>query len=86
MIAGLAIVAGAVLVAGWLHFLFFGRLVDGTVRLISAGGTVEVAWAGIVLGRMWKPEPSWIDRMGRALGVAAILAAFLAFFQFGLLP
>jgi hypothetical protein len=82
-IAGFAIVVGGVLVAGWLHFLFFGRLIDGTVKLTSAGGTVALAWAGMALCRQWRAEPSWIDRIGRSLGVAAILSALLALARYG---
>ncbi|WP_435008445.1 hypothetical protein P12x_005655 [Tundrisphaera lichenicola] len=37
------------------------------------------AWLALWLGRKWRPEPSWIDRMGRALGLywIVLLAWFL---------
>jgi hypothetical protein len=29
---------------------------------------VLVAWLVLVLNNMWRPEPSWVDRLGRAMG------------------
>jgi hypothetical protein len=37
------------------------------------GAWVVVAWTTLALARAWRPEPSWIDRSGRVLGVVAIL-------------
>lgn len=52
----------------WIEF--------GVVQLASAtmfgGFGVFVAWAGIALDGRWRPEKSWVDRMGRALGVCWI--------------
>jgi hypothetical protein len=31
------------------------------------------AWFALFLARRWRPEPSWIDRMGRALGLYWII-------------
>ena len=67
-VAGLAVTFGLILVAGWMHFLFFGRLIDGTVTPIAVGGTVALAWTCLALVRRWEAEPSWVDRMGRLLG------------------
>ena len=38
------------------------------------------AWLALILARKWRPEPSWIDRMGRVLGLYWIvqLLALLA--------
>lgn len=83
-VAALAVVAGSVIVSGWLHFFFFGRIIDGTVRTIAAGSTVALAWAGMALARQWKAEPSWIDRLGRFLGMTAISAGLLAFVKWGI--
>jgi hypothetical protein len=38
-----------------------------------AGTWVAVAWTTLALARAWRPEPSWIDRSGRILGVVVIL-------------
>lgn len=35
----------------------------------SVGIAVAVTWIILVLGRWWRPEPSWIDRAGRLLGL-----------------
>jgi hypothetical protein len=83
-IAGLAVTLGLIWVTGWLHRLFFGRLIDGTVTPIAVGGTVALAWAGLALGRRWEAEPSWVDRMGRLLGAMAIAVAMIACSVFGI--
>jgi len=41
------------------------------------GLAVLVAWMTLLVGRRWRAEPSWVDRLGRTLGVFWILAAFL---------
>lgn len=33
-------------------------------------GAVGLAWLGLGLSRAWPSEPTWIDRLGRLLGVA----------------
>jgi hypothetical protein len=35
----------------------------------EAGFAVAASWLVLILGRRWRPEPSWIDRLGRAVGV-----------------
>jgi hypothetical protein len=42
---------------------------------------VPGAWLGLFLARKWRPEPSWIDRMGRALGLywIILLCAFFGY-------
>jgi hypothetical protein len=52
---------------------------------ISLGLAVLVSWLTLIAGRRWRPEPSWVDRLGRALGISWILLAiasplFLLFF------
>lgn len=32
------------------------------------GPSVAIAWAVLVISGRWRPESSWIDRMGRAIG------------------
>jgi hypothetical protein len=38
------------------------------------GFGVLIAWTTLALARCWQPEPSWIDRSGRVLGVVWIIA------------
>ena len=83
-VAGLAIIFGQVWVTGWLHRLFFGRLNDPTVTAIAVGGTVTLAWALLALSRKWEAERSWVDRLGRLLGVAAIVTGAVAYSVFGI--
>ena len=33
------------------------------------GFVVAASWATLAVGRRWRAEPGWIDRLGRALGV-----------------
>jgi hypothetical protein len=35
--------------------------------------TAPLAWALLIATRRWNPEPSWIDRLGRILGVLGIV-------------
>ncbi len=83
-VAALAIVFGQVWVTGWLHRLFFGRLTDPTVTAVAVGGTVTLAWALLALSRKWEGERSWVDRMGRLLGVGAIVTGAIAYSVFGI--
>jgi hypothetical protein len=43
----------------------------------GAGMTIAGAWLTLSLGRRWRPEQSWVDRMGRVLSVAWIVALLL---------
>jgi hypothetical protein len=38
---------------------------------------VAIAWAVLWRSGNWRPEPTWIDRLGRALGVIWIGSALL---------
>lgn len=40
----------------------------GGVVSPSIGSAVAASWVAMALARRWRPEPSWIDRAGRALG------------------
>jgi hypothetical protein len=33
------------------------------------GAAVLGSWAALALGRRWRAEPSWVDRLGRCLGL-----------------
>jgi hypothetical protein len=39
----------------------------------AVGLAVTAAWLTLALGGRWRPEPSWIDRAGRALGACWIV-------------
>jgi hypothetical protein len=41
------------------------------------GWTVAAIWLLLALSGRWRPEPSWIDRLGRLLGVVWIACAIL---------
>jgi len=41
------------------------------------GHTVTVLWLVLIISGRWHPEPNWIDRMGRILGVFWILVGIL---------
>jgi hypothetical protein len=83
-VAGLAVSLGYFWVTGWLHRIFFGRIIDQCAIAVAVGGTVAVAWLFLAMSRQWVAEPSWVDRMGRLIGAAAIAAGLLAFTQFGI--
>lgn len=66
--------AGSVAV-GMLLAVIEGRNLAFLVQELSpmAPGLVApailAAWLTLILNRRWKPEPSWVDRLGRILGV-----------------
>ncbi len=67
--------------------LFQGELLNLTFFApLIVGLTIAAAWLGLVLARRWRPEPTWVDRLGRVAGVAWIgagLAAPALYFLFG---
>jgi hypothetical protein len=44
---------------------------------LGLGASVAGSWANQVVGRRWRPEPTWTDRFGRLLGAYWIVAALL---------
>ncbi len=50
------------------------------IKSAHPGQAVFVAWILLWVGGRWHPEPSWIDRAGRALGIAWIVAMLLYWF------
>jgi hypothetical protein len=38
---------------------------------------VIVAWATLGLTGRWRPEPSWLDRAGRAIGLFVTISAIV---------
>jgi hypothetical protein len=83
-VASLGVIFGFVWVRGWLHRLFFGRFNDESVSAMAVGTTVAIAWAALALSRRWQAEPTWIDGMGRSLGVLAIAIGLFALIQYGI--
>ena len=51
---------------GGLHYPFSGRLL--TAYGDQVGFAVAGAWLSLLLAGRWRPERTWIDRAGRALG------------------
>jgi hypothetical protein len=82
-VAALAVAFGYLWVVGWLHLLFFSRLKDRCVPAVAVGATVTVAWLILAVSRQWSAEASWVDRLGRLIGVVAIAVGLLTFIQFG---
>ena len=50
------------------------------VAMILGGFVVIVAWSGQALYGRWRPEPTWLDRLGRLVGAAWIALASLGGF------
>lgn len=78
-VAGLAWLVGGGVMLRWAadeHHRAPTWVEYGYVHLASAtmlgGFGVLAAWSGSALSGGWRPEGSWIDRMGRALGVGWI--------------
>jgi hypothetical protein len=45
-------------------------------RPSGVGIAVAAVWSWMILGRRWRPQPTWIDRLGRALGVYWLMMIF----------
>jgi hypothetical protein len=43
------------------------------VELGMPGLAVTVAWLTLALNGRWQPEPNWLDRAGRSLGLAWVV-------------
>ena len=46
---------------------------------LSLGHAVTASWALLIVSRRWRSEAGWIDRLGRAIGVAWIVWASFVF-------
>jgi hypothetical protein len=56
-----------------LHFTDFFPYLFQTFERAEVGFAVAASWLVLVVGRRWRPEPSWIDRCGRAGGAYGIM-------------
>jgi hypothetical protein len=45
---------------------------------ICVGLAVLASWMTLLVGRRWRAEPDWVDRLGRAMGTFWILSGFAA--------
>jgi hypothetical protein len=45
---------------------------------VDVGFAILGGWVALVLSGRWRPEPSWIDRAGRIIGVTWIAAVVLS--------
>jgi hypothetical protein len=59
---------------------FIALFVANGVVLVThhAGWAVAVSWCTLAFAGRWRPEPSWVDRWGRALGCTWIILAPMA--------
>jgi hypothetical protein len=60
------------------------HLPDGRLFTIygdRVGCAVLGAWLFLLFSRCWRPEPTWIDRLGRALGALWIVLTLVLWFR-----
>ncbi len=56
----------------------FSAVVLRIVRPLPLAAAVAGTWSLLILNRRWRPEPSWIDRLGRCLGTFWLAAGLIA--------
>ena len=67
---------------GHLHGNFYRFIPDYRISgPFFWGYSVALAWSVMVLTGVWRPQPSWIDRAGRALGVLMIALSLIIYFS-----
>jgi hypothetical protein len=54
-----------------------GPLFGARYSPLLPSGAVGIAWLALAVTRRWHPEPSWIDRLGRALGLGWLVIFLL---------
>jgi hypothetical protein len=52
---------------------------DWITKPSGVGIAVAAVWSWLILTRRWRPQPTWLDRLGRALGVYWLLMIFWEF-------
>jgi hypothetical protein len=65
---------------GWSSPASVANFVANAIVLLAhhAGWAVAVSWFTLLLIGRWRPEPSWVDRCGRALGFTWMIIGPLA--------
>jgi hypothetical protein len=81
-VAALSMVFGLFWGTGFLVYLFPDKVDAMTAAPAAIGVAVAAGWGALALSRRWEPEPGWVDRMGRALGCAAIGTALIGLLIF----
>jgi hypothetical protein len=56
-----------------LHFTDYFPYLFQPFERAEVGFAVAASWLVLIVGRRWRPEPSWIDRCGRAAGAYWIM-------------
>lgn len=76
-LAGLPVVVVEVAFgAGWMETLEWAFDEDNVTLVTKYGGlAVSASWMTLLVGRRWRAESSWVDRLGRGLGICWIVAA-----------
>jgi hypothetical protein len=82
----MGMIFGALWITGCLDYLFSPTIEPNLAACLGIGGTVVLAWVILALSRRWQVEPGWIDRMGRWLGVAAVIQMVLGILQYQVIP
>jgi hypothetical protein len=52
---------------------------DWIAKPSGVGIAVAAIWSWLLLGKCWRPQPTWIDRLGRTLGVHWLVMIFWVF-------
>lgn len=60
----------------YYRFIWWERLLP-SISPIEIAIVILATWFVIAFGQRWRPEPHWIDRTGRALGVAWLVCALI---------
>jgi hypothetical protein len=61
-----------------LSLVPLGPLFGARFSPLLLSGAVAVAWLALAVTGRWHPERSWIDRLGRALGLGWLVIFLLS--------
>ena len=78
LVLGVMPIAGSMVVMKWRDW---GENLALLVQL-AVGPAVAAAWMVQALAGRWRPERSWVDRLGRVLGAYWIAAEVVAILYF----